>query len=204
MIDQVHGSVYQVYEKAVGILVQGLGLHIQTPRGNEIQINEKITLHTYMHWNAENGPSLLGFSSIFERTIFLLIIECPKIGPSIGLSILSQIKPSQFLEIVASQNEKALSSINGIGPKKAEQIIVSLKHKVTKLIQTGDLPLNMGDDFASWQQASEVLHSLNYSKQEIQRVLQQLNKKYSGQQVELGLLIRNALSLLSSVSLDKA
>lgn len=204
MIDVVKGSVYEVSDKAVGVMVGGLGLKFATPRGSEFQDGDTITLYAHMHWHAENGPSLFGFCSVFERTVFLLIIDCPKIGPSIALSILHQLKPAQFLELVTSQNEKGLSSVNGIGPKKAEQIILELKHKVSKLVSTGKLeqPLDTQDSFIHWQQASEVLYSLNYSKQEVGKVLQILTKKYAGQQIALDQLIRAALAQLATLKMD--
>jgi holliday junction DNA helicase RuvA len=200
VIDVVKGCIYEIQDKTVGILVGGFGLKLATPRGNEWQLNQETTIYTYLHWNAEQGPSLFGFVSAFERTVFLLIIDCPKIGPGIALNVLHQLKPGQFLEIVTSQNEKGLSNVNGIGPKKAEQIIVELKHKVAKLTNSGALvsPLESQDTFMHWHEVSEVLHSLNYSKQEIHKVLQVLTKKYTDQTVGLDQLIRSALALLSS------
>lgn len=200
MIDQIKGTVYTAHEKTVGIMVGGFCLQIATPRGSDWIVGEEVALHTYLHWNAEQGPSLFGFASAFERTVFLLIIECPKIGPSISLNLLHQIRPNQFLEIITTQNEKALGNVNGIGPKKAEQIIVALKHKISKLMNNGglDQPGEEQESFIHWQQASEVLYSLNYSKQEVTKVLQTLTKKYTGQQVGLDQLIRAALAQLSS------
>ena len=103
----------------------------------------------------------------FDRTVFLMIIDCPKVGPGIGLSVLSQLSASQFLEIVTTSNQEALSKVNGIGAKKAEQIIVELKHKVQKLLQNGSLKIEQQESFVQWQQLSEVLASLNYTKQEV-------------------------------------
>ncbi|MBM3886500.1 Holliday junction branch migration protein RuvA [Candidatus Dependentiae bacterium] len=202
MIDIIKGIIYEAQEKSVSILVNGFGFKIATPRGNEWSVDQQGTLYTYLHWHAEQGPSLFGFSTAFERTVFLLIIECPKIGPSIALNILHQLTPSQFLEIVTSQNEKGLSNVNGIGAKKAEQIIVELKHKVAKLTSSGLLvaPQDAQESFMYWQQVNEILLSLNYSKQEIQKVIQLLSKKYADQPIALDQLIRSALSLLSSIN----
>lgn len=206
MIDIVKGIVYDVQEKSLSVMASGLGLKFATPRGNEWRLEQETTLFTYMHWHAENGPSLFGFASAFERTVFLLIIECPKIGPGIALNILHQLRPGQFLEIVTSQNEKALSSVNGIGPKKAEQLIMELKHKISKLANSGALNISneTQESFLHWQQASEVLYSLNYSKQEVSKVLQILTKKYTGKDVALDQLIRAALAQLSTGNVDQA
>ena len=205
MIDVIKGTVYDVQEKSVGVMVGGFGLKLATPRSSEWVAGQDCTVHTYLHWNAEQGPSLFGFPSAFERAVFLLIIDCPKIGPSIALNVLNQLKPAQFLEIVTSQNEKGLSSVNGIGPKKAEQIIMELKHKVAKLTSSGALtiPQEANETFLHWQQVSEVLLSLNYSKQEVAKTLQALSKKYADQNVALDQLIRAALAMLSSPTTDQ-
>jgi Holliday junction DNA helicase RuvA len=205
VIDIIKGTVYDISEKSVSVLAGGLGLKLATPRSGEWVAGQECTVHTYLHWNAEQGPSLFGFASAFERTVFLLIIDCPKIGPGIALNVLHQLKPAQFLEIVTSQNEKGLSSVNGIGPKKAEQIIMELKHKVAKLTNSGALvvPAEANETFLHWQQVSEVLYSLNYSKQEVSKTLQQLSKKYADQSVALDQLIRAALAMLSSPTVDQ-
>jgi Holliday junction DNA helicase RuvA len=175
----------------------------QIPQTEGIIVDQSVTLYTYMHWNVENGPSFFGFKSEFERLVFLLIIECPKIGPSLALNILSQLKPGLFLEAITSQNEAMLSSLHGIGAKKAEQLIVELKHKVQKLFRSGNIPVSIDDNtqnnFLQWQQVSEVLQSLNYGKQEISTVFTQLTKKYaqSAEQATIEQIVRSALSLLS-------
>ena len=91
-------------------------------------------MQTYMHWNQDNGPTLYGFNSILEKTVFLLIISCSGIGPKIGLAVLHHLEPATFVQAIIEENIKVLSSISGIGAKKAEQICVALKHKVAKLL----------------------------------------------------------------------
>ena len=130
--------------------------------------------------------------------VFLMLIGCSKIGPSIALTILSKFSAGQFLEIIAAQNEKQLSSINGIGAKKAEHIIVQLKHKVQKLLASGEIKAETQESFVQWQNVSDVLTSLNYSKQEVSKAMLYLTEKYSGQNYNLDTLIRSALTYLSS------
>ena len=197
MISYLIGTVKEIKEKSLTLLVNGFGFNIQTPNTKGISTNKQLELFTYMHWNAENGPSLYGFTQELEKTVFLLIIDCPKIGPGIAINILSQISAGQFLEIVSSHNEEALSKINGIGPKKAEQIIVNLKSKVSKLLASGQIKSDQQQDFVQWQNVNDVLFSLNYSKPEIAKTMQYLTEKYSGQNVALDQLIRAALGYLS-------
>jgi len=197
VFNSLSGTITSIKEKSVTLLVGGIGFHVNTPNTQNYTKDTQTELYTYFHWNAENGPSIFGFLSELDRKVFLLIIDCPKIGPTIALNILSQISAGQFLEIVTTHNEAGLSSLNGIGPKKAEQIIVELKHKVQKLLNAGELKIEQQQNFVQWQQLSEVLSTLNYTKQESAKAVQYLSEKYVGQNQSLDQLIRAALSYLS-------
>lgn len=201
MFDFFSGTVTTIKEKSITLLVGQIGFNVFVPKADQFALETTTELHTYFHWNAENGPSIYGFQTELERKVFLLIIDCPKIGPSIALNILSQMSASNFLEVITTNNEKALTNLNGIGTKKAEQIIMELKHKVQKLLNAGELKVDASaqgqQNFVQWQQLTEVLTTLNYSKQEATKAVQYLSDKYSGQNYPLDQLIRSALAYLS-------
>lgn len=197
MIDQLSGIVAAIHEKSITLAISGFGLSVYLPQPQKVSIGAQLTLDTYLHWNAEQGPSIYGFERDLDRRVFLLIIDCPKIGPSIALNILSQISAPQFLELITTHNETGLSKLHGIGAKKAEQLIVQLKDKVQKLLKRGDVVLEEQHNFVMWQELGDVLASLNYSKQEVSRVTLHLTEKYTGQQQPLDQLIRAALAFLS-------
>jgi Holliday junction DNA helicase RuvA len=198
MIDLLSGKIKQVGEKTVTLFTNGIGFCLHVPQVSGLEKDQDLEFFTYMHWNQENGPSLYGFQSELERSVFLMIIDCPKIGPSIAMSILSQLGAGAFLKIVSSQDEKALSSVNGIGSKKAEQIIVSLKHKVSKIVTAGVWAQESQQNFVQWQNVNDVLVSLGYSKPEINKTLQHLTQKFTGENISLDQLIRAALTFVSS------
>ncbi len=152
-----------------------------------------------MHWNQEQGPSLFGFLSELEKTVFLLIISCSGIGPKIALAALGELTPAQFLQAIQEGNTKALSSVSGIGAKKAEQMILNLKDKVTKLIQTQGI-IGTSDEtnaLAQWSNVTQVLQSLNYSKGEIEAAMRYIGKECAGRSLPFDELLRKALSFLS-------
>ena len=196
MIDYVIGQIKKVEETSLTILVNGLGLAFQIPHTQNLKEGDSVELYSYLHWNSENGPSLFAFRTKLEREVFLMIIECSKIGPKIALSILSQMPPEEFLEVISSADEKKLSSINGIGLKKAEQIIIQLKHKVAKLITSGKIKIEEKHNFAQWQNLSEALISLGYNRQEINQAIVHLRKEKT-QNVSFDQLLRRSLSFLS-------
>jgi Holliday junction DNA helicase RuvA len=198
VFDYLSGKIRDVKEKSITLVAGGIGFALCVPQAQKLTKGMDADFFTYFHWNAENGPSLFGFQQELDRQVFLLIIDCPKIGPGIALNILSQLSASQFLEIITAQNEKGLSAINGIGSKKAEQIIVHLKHKVQKLITSGELVVEQQESFVYWQNVSDVLVSLNYSKQEVSKAMHYLAEKFAGQNCPLDQLIRSALAYLSS------
>ncbi len=198
MFEYIIGKIEEISEKNVVIQNQGIGYMLNVPRAHQFTLGKEQKVLIYNHWNAEHGPSMYGFFSQEERALFLLIIQTPKIGPSIALSILNQMTYSDFIECITSSNTKALSSLNGIGAKKAEQLVIELKDKIQKLLSTGQISVEKQGALTHWHELSEVLTSLNYSKQEVGRVTQHLAEKYAGQNYPLDQLIRSALAFLSA------
>lgn len=201
MINTLSGTISATGEKAITLTVGGIGFAVSVPNPANYILQSTQSLFTYMHWNQENGPSLFGFATELERSVFLMIIDCPKIGPSIALTILSQMPVGTFLEIITAGNHQALTKVNGIGSKKAEQIVVELKHKVHKLLSNGSIVIEEQQSLVQWQQLTEVLISLNYTKQEASKTVQHLAEKYTGQSYQIDQLIRFALAHLSSKQL---
>lgn len=201
MIDYLSGVIHDIRDKSITLLCQGVGFTVYTPHTEQYILQNSASLFIYFNWSADNGPALYGFQSQMERDLFLLIIDCPKIGPSIAINILNQLSPGDFCDIVTQQNSVALSGVNGIGPKKAEHIIFQIKDKVPALIQRYPHQASDQQAFVQWQQIRDVLTSLNYSKQEIAETINVLNKQYAGITCSLDQLIRQALAHLSSKQL---
>ncbi len=196
MIHMITGVIKAQYDQSLMVDIGSMGLLIQVPQGSGFQVGSTVSLHTYLHWNQEQGPSMFGFATDIEREVFLLIISCSGIGPKIGLAVLAQIGAQSFIRAVQQEDIAALSKVSGIGGKKAEQIIVQLKHKVAHLIKLG-VQLDVGGDSESWHTIGEVLGSLNYSRTEINQAMKHLQQEYNSTQLPFDQLMRHALSFLS-------
>jgi Holliday junction DNA helicase RuvA len=198
MVNYITGIVKVCEKQLITLDIGSMGLAIQVPNASAftVQEHEKITVYTYVHWNPENGPALFGFLTELERTVFLLVIGCSGIGPKIALAVLDGMPPHQFLDAIQTGNEGALSKISGIGAKKAEQMIVQLKHKVAQLLKSG---IDLGDQGSAtqWNTISEVLSSLNYSPTEINRTIKYLNDNHVQEALSFDKMMRHALSFLS-------
>lgn len=194
MINLLKGMIVERNEQSITLNVHSIGFQVFVI-DSSYAVGQEISLHIYLQWHQENGPVLYGFQTELEKSIFLMIISCSGIGPKIALAILSGMKPATFLKVIQTSDEKALSSINGIGAKKAEQMIVQLRHKATKLIESG---ISSVDDteFHDFKNISDVLTSLSYSRTEISQALQHVKESVEPN-APFDLMMRKALSYLS-------
>ncbi|MGE0009747.1 MAG: Holliday junction branch migration protein RuvA [Candidatus Babeliales bacterium] len=199
MIDSIKGTIHSIRPKTVVIQAAGSGISFAVLVAQEAAytLNKESSLLTYLHWNQEQGPTLYGFETELDRTVFLLVISCSGIGPKIGLATLECLGGNGTLEAIGQENSTMLSKVPGIGKKKAEQIVVHLKDKVAQLITSG---VNLADDSSAkqWQQITQVLTSLNYSRQEITGALQHV-KTNDMSNAPFDHQLRSALSYLAKV-----
>ncbi len=196
MIYALTGLVQSSRKQAITLLADPIALDVVVPDETLFKVGQKQTVYLYLHWNQEQGPSLYGFQKELDKTVFLLIISCSGLGPRIGLAVLAGLGAQSFLEAVYAGNEKLLSKVNGIGAKKAEQMIVHLKHKVNKLLQSG-VSFEGSGDHAHWNTVMEALSALSYSRTEITQAVNYVRNNTAGSGVEFDQIMRQALSFLS-------
>jgi len=196
MFSYLSGTITHGAERTISLDVRGVGFQLQVPDSTAFPLNKITHVFTHMVWNQDQGPSLFGFVTELEKTVFILIISCSGIGPKIGLSLLADLGAQGFLESIQMGDDKRLSKVSGIGAKKAEQIIVHLKHKVARLIESG---VDLGDahHVVELQTVAQALESLNYSRNEINNAMHYIQKNYDQTRGSFDMLLRQALSYLT-------
>ena len=198
MVDYFSGVIKELKEQEVVLDVGGIGVALQVANAHRFAQEGIVKIYSHLHWNAENGPSLFGFSCPLERSVFRIIISCSGIGPKIALAILADLGAQSFLNAIVAENEQALSNVSGIGKKKAEQIIVQLKHKVASLVESGTVDMSEMQESSHVHDVTLALQSLNYSRQEINRAMEYVKKNIKmDNKVTFDILLRQALSYLS-------
>lgn len=198
MFSYIQGKIISVETQSIVIDSGGMGFSVQTASPEQFQKDTESKILIHMHWHQDNGPTFFGFATELEKKVFLLVTSCSGMGPKIGLALLSQLTPSDFLVAVQEGNDKALSAVSGIGPKKAEQMVVQLRSKVTKLMNEGLVVSGSGAiALEQWKNVTQVLKSLNYSKSEIDNTLCYLRKEHGGSNASFDELIRAGLSFLA-------
>ena len=162
---------------------QGLGYEIQTLESVILDIN-KITKKEIILWlkhiKKEDSDMLFGFNSKEQRDFFIQILNIKGIGSQIGMSLLNKFSVNQLINAISHNDKKSISSVQGIGQKMTDRIILELKSKViTKQIEKENLNthnfLEENKDLDSiFKDIDLTLQSLNYPKKEIKNLFPKL------------------------------
>ena len=162
---------------------QGLGYEIQTLESVILDIN-KITKKEIILWlkhiKKEDSDMLFGFNSKEQRDFFIQILNIKGIGSQIGMSLLNKFSVNQLINAISNNDKKSISSVQGIGQKMTDRIILELKSKViTKQIEKENLNTNNfleeNKDLDSiFKDIDLTLQSLNYPKKEIKNLFPKL------------------------------
>ena len=164
---------------------QGLGYEIQTLESVFLDINinkisEKEIILWLKHIKKEDSDMLFGFNSKEQRDFFNQILNIKGIGSQIGMSLLNKFSLNQLITAISNNDKKSISSVQGIGQKMTERIILELKSKViTKQIEKENLNRNNfleeNKDLDSiFKDIDLTLQSLNYPKKEIKNLFPKL------------------------------
>jgi Holliday junction DNA helicase RuvA len=137
MISYLEGELIETYDDRITLLVDGIGYDILIPAYlmNEIKEDEKkgvkeLKLHiSYNQTERQPKPILVGFKHPLDKKFFELFISVEDIGPTAAIKAL--IKPvGDIARSIEEKDARALRQLKGIGERKAEKIIATLKGKV--------------------------------------------------------------------------
>jgi holliday junction DNA helicase RuvA len=93
----------------------------------------RITLFTELVVK-EDGWSLYGFDGAVERQIFRYLLTASGFGPKLALALLSALGPERTVRSIQARDLSALSSVSGIGRKKAERLVLELQERFSDLV----------------------------------------------------------------------
>jgi Holliday junction DNA helicase RuvA len=199
MIASLTGKVVASATKRITLSVMGIGFDVIVAQENLFLIGSESTLFIYFYWSQEAGPQLYGFLRQSEKMLFDLVLSCAGCGPKIGLAVVASIEPALFVAAIAQADTGVLSSINGIGKKKAEQMVLSLKDKIKETIYFESFVAE-SPAIAQLKKLDDVLISLSYSRQECSSALDYLKKHANLETDPFDYLLRKALAWLSKLS----
>jgi Holliday junction DNA helicase RuvA len=81
----------------------------------------------------EDGWALYGFDTGTERQIFRQLLTASGFGPKLALALLSALGPERTVRSIVSRDLTTLSSVSGIGRKKAERLALELQDRFSDI-----------------------------------------------------------------------
>ncbi len=131
MIAYIKGIVIEKSIDNVIVECGGLGyeVFVSVRDIEKISKGSEVLLHTYLKIS-EDAHSLYGFLNKDDLLMFKKLIGINGVGPKAALSILSTLSTFDLKMAIVSEDHKAISAAQGIGPKIAKRIILDLKEKV--------------------------------------------------------------------------
>lgn len=138
MISYLEGKLKSIYDERLTLLVGGVGYDVMLPAYvmSEIRRTKKmddlVVLHIFFHQTERQPrPSLVGFNSELDKEFFELFISVEDIGPMAAIKALTR-PVREIARFIEEKDIKSLRQLKGIGERKAEKIVASLKGKVAK------------------------------------------------------------------------
>ncbi len=144
------------------VLVQtdgGVGYQITLPLGVMERLpamGARCALYTELVVR-EDAWTLYGFDRAADRGIFQRLLSASGFGPKLALALLSSLGPDRTVRSIQGKDIAALSTVPGIGRKKAERLALELSDRFTD-IQVGGAEVKS----TPATEAAKALTSLGY------------------------------------------
>ncbi len=158
MITRISGQLNRVLDEEVRLQVGPFEYQVLVPdyvrRRLQGQVGQEVVLHTseFMDGNPMQGrvvPRLLGFTTEAELEFFELFCTVDKVGTRKAIKAL--VRPiREIANAIQRQDSKWLTTLPGVGAATAEQIVATLRRKVTKFaLMPSEVPQEPGAPVAA-------------------------------------------------------
>lgn len=190
----IRGKYITRKDNFVVIEAGGIGYKIYTSALNSEKmpaVGTEITMYTHLYVR-EDVQDLYGFSSNEEITLFLQLMSVSGIGPKAALSIMSVMTCEQFALAVITNDTKAITKAQGVGPKVAQRIILELKDKLkTENALPLDIKATSVEQENHQSEAVTALVVLGYTANEAKRAVSGVDPE-----LPVEIIIKEALKIL--------
>jgi Holliday junction DNA helicase RuvA len=184
MITYLEGKLKKIYDDRIILLVGGVGYDILIPAYvlNEIRKSDELDSElalfiSYNQTERQPKPILVGFKNELDKEFFELFISVEDIGPAAAIKAI--VKPvREIARAIEEKDIKSLKQLKGIGERKADKIVATLKGKVAKyaLIPEVQIPSEIKEDFK--KEVENVLVSqLGHKATEARRMVDDAMKR---------------------------
>jgi Holliday junction DNA helicase RuvA len=154
------------------------------PRGGRVSLYTELVVR-------EDGWWLYGFDHAADRTVFQRLLGASGFGPKLALALLSALGPDRTVRSIRERDIAALSTVSGIGRKKAERLVLELRDRFDDIPVAAAEPPRSGSD-----QAVRALVSLGYAPAAAEEAVR--GALAGGPDGDMAGVVRRALSALTA------
>ncbi len=180
MITRIAGKIIGVYDDGVEIQTPcGLVYFVAVSPASQASFSEGDDVELFTYHYIQNEPSkavefLIGFLTKVELEFFELFITVGGIGPKAAVKSFS-MPVWEIARAICEGDIKTLTSMPGIGPQKARQIIARLQDKAAKFaLFKGEYTERPKQEQDIFEEVFEVLLQLQYKKSEAKELIKKV------------------------------
>ncbi|HSR14318.1 MAG TPA: Holliday junction branch migration protein RuvA [Gemmatimonadales bacterium] len=193
MIALITGTLVEKSPEAIVIQTDGgVGYAMMVPLGvfeRLPAVGSRCTLHTELVVR-EDGWLLFGFDAAGERTVFQRLLTASGFGPRLALAVLSTLGPDRTVRSIRERDLAALSTVSGVGKKKAERLVLELHDRFTDvMLDSGQARPRGGAE------AVRALEALGYTAAAAEEAIRTVLEESPG--ADTAVLVRRALQQLT-------
>lgn len=174
MIEFVRGEVHQVAATHVVVDLGGMGVRVQATPGTiaDLRTGDTRTIPASLVVR-EDSWTLFGFKDAEEREIFETVQSVSGVGPRTALALVGTLTAEGLRQAVATEDERALMKVPGIGKKGAQRILLELADRIGAPSSPQPVP-SAATDKSVRQAVSSGLVSLGWSAREAETALKSI------------------------------
>ena len=173
MIAFLRGRVLEKHPNRLIVDVGGVGYDVAVPLSTFYTAEDagaEIALRVHTHVR-EDQIALYGFATALELAAFERLIAVSGIGPKLALSVLSGIESRDLIGAIQRGDVARLTRIPGVGKKTAERIVVELRDRLPKALESTGAVAPPEPEDTLREDLISALANLGYHRQAIDKVL---------------------------------
>jgi len=171
MIAFLRGRVLDKHPNRLVVDVGGVGYDVAIPLSTYYTIGDEgaeVTVRVHTHVR-EDQIALYGFASALELSVFERLIGVSGIGPRLALAVLSGIEARELTVAIQRADVARLTRIPEVGKKTAERMVVDLRDRLPKALESVDGEPPPAD--ARRDDLASALANLGYDRRAIDTAL---------------------------------
>jgi Holliday junction DNA helicase RuvA len=139
VLHHIRGEVTAHTPGEVIIECGGLGyrVHVSLRTSETLPDRGEVTLLLHQQVK-DDGITLFGFGTPAERSIFEHLLQVTGVGAKLAIKILSTLAPAHVARAISAGNPAVIQGVKGVGRRKAELIVATLRDTLDHLVDEGD------------------------------------------------------------------